>query len=56
MLKNKKIYQPKNMGETIDENYVPHDTTNKKVKYFLKNSFGFGGNNVSMIVKNKEIE
>lgn len=52
MLKNGIIYQPENMGTPIDEKYIPKSTLNAKVKYFLKNSFGFGGNNVSLIIKN----
>lgn len=52
MLKNNTIYQPVNLGEPIDEKYIPLKTINKKVKYFLKNSFGFGGNNVSIVIKN----
>lgn len=52
MLKNKKIYQPLNLTDPIDEDYIPVKTIDREVKYFLKNSFGFGGNNVSMTVKN----
>ncbi len=52
MLKNEIIYQPDNLGNPIDEKYIPRKTINKKVKYFLKNSFGFGGNNVSIVIKN----
>ena len=51
MLKNKTIYQPDNLSEPIDENMIPARTINKEVQYFLKNSFGFGGNNVSMVCK-----
>ncbi len=52
MLKKQKIYQPLNMKTVLDEQLIPKETISKKVKYFLKNSFGFGGNNVSIIVKN----
>lgn len=51
MIKEKTIYQPDNMGEPIDSDYIPAKTIKKEVKYFLKNSFGFGGNNVSMIFR-----
>lgn len=52
MLKRNKIYQPVNMGTPIDEAYIPQKTIDKKVTYFLKNSFGFGGNNVSFVIRN----
>jgi 3-oxoacyl-(acyl-carrier-protein) synthase len=51
MLKNGFIYQPENLGTPMDLNYVISKTLQKKVKYFLKNSFGFGGNNVSLVIK-----
>jgi 3-oxoacyl-[acyl-carrier-protein] synthase-1 len=52
MLKEKNIYQPIDLGEPIDKKYIPLKTVEKKVNYFLKNSFGFGGNNVSIVIKN----
>ncbi len=52
MLKNKIIFQPDNFSNPIDEKYIPEKTVEKDVKYFIKNSFGFGGNNVSMVIKN----
>ncbi|OHD10721.1 MAG: hypothetical protein A2086_11595 [Spirochaetes bacterium GWD1_27_9] len=51
MLKNKKIYQPKSFCDPIDKDYIPLKTIQKDVKYFLKNSFGFGGNNFSILLK-----
>ena len=51
MLKHKKIFQQENMNNPIDEELIPKTTIEKNVKYFLKNSFGFGGNNVSMVIK-----
>jgi 3-oxoacyl-[acyl-carrier-protein] synthase I len=51
MLKKGKIYQPEDFTESMDEAYIPAKTIQKKVDYFLKNSFGFGGNNVSIVVK-----
>lgn len=56
-LKMNKIYQPNNMGTPMDENYIPKTTIDKKVNCFLKNAFGFGGNNVCAVIKmmrNKE--
>jgi 3-oxoacyl-[acyl-carrier-protein] synthase-1 len=50
MIKNNIIYQLK-IDEPMDADYIPVDTVHKKVNYFLKNSFGFGGNNVSIVVK-----
>jgi 3-oxoacyl-[acyl-carrier-protein] synthase II len=52
MLKNQKIFQQSNIGEPIDENYIPRESLNLKVKHFIKNSFGFGGNNVCLLVRN----
>jgi 3-oxoacyl-[acyl-carrier-protein] synthase I len=51
MLKRNKIYQPLDFKNSMDEKYIPSKTIEKKVNYFLKNSFGFGGNNVSIVVK-----
>ncbi|MBN2546333.1 MAG: hypothetical protein JXB50_11085 [Spirochaetes bacterium] len=52
MLKKGRIYQPLNIKTVLDEELIPEKTINKTAKYFLKNSFGFGGNNVSIVVKN----
>lgn len=52
MLKHKTIFQPLNFTDPIDPEYIPEKTIEKEVKYFIKNSFGFGGNNVSMAIKN----
>jgi len=52
MLKEKKIFQVTGLGDVMDKDIIPDNTVCKEVKYFLKNSFGFGGNNVSMIIKN----
>jgi 3-oxoacyl-[acyl-carrier-protein] synthase I len=51
MIKKGKIYQPEDFNGSMDENYIPDKTIQKKVDYFIKNSFGFGGNNVSIIAK-----
>jgi 3-oxoacyl-[acyl-carrier-protein] synthase I len=51
MLKNRKIYQPGNFQNPMD-GMIPSRTTDADVCYFLKNSFGFGGNNVSIVLKN----
>lgn len=50
MLKRGIICQPKDFSERMDD-IVPEKTIEKRVKYFLKNSFGFGGNNVSLLLK-----
>lgn len=50
MLKDGKIYQPSNFEGPIST-YIPIQTVSKKVSYFVKNSFGFGGNNVSLVFK-----
>lgn len=51
MLQKDIIYQTENSGSPMDENYIPKKSIDKKVKYFLKNSFGFGGNNVSIVIR-----
>lgn len=52
MLKNKMIFQINNFSDPIDKDLVPEKSTSiSEVKFFLKNSFGFGGNNVSIIIK-----
>ncbi|MCG8570314.1 MAG: hypothetical protein MJB14_09255 [Spirochaetes bacterium] len=52
MLNEEKIYIPPFAATSMDPEIIPITTLNKKVNYFIKNSFGFGGNNVSMLVKN----
>ncbi|HOV13337.1 MAG TPA: beta-ketoacyl synthase N-terminal-like domain-containing protein [Spirochaetota bacterium] len=52
MLKNNKIYQVKDFSDPMDE-IVLTKTIQKDVKYFLKNSFGFGGNNFTVGIKVK---
>lgn len=37
--------------ELCDLDYVPNKPIKHKVKYFLKNSFGFGGSNAALIIK-----
>jgi 3-oxoacyl-[acyl-carrier-protein] synthase I len=54
MLKNKKIFQPSGYSNPM-EKFIPSKTINCKADYFLKNSFGFGGNNVSIVIKNSSI-
>jgi len=51
MLKENIIYQKMGKNTPMDKNYIPDKTINKKVKYFIKNSFGFGGNNVCLVLK-----
>lgn len=52
MLKRNKIFVAENLGESMDPDYIPSKSFDLKVKHFIKNSFGFGGNNVSILVKN----
>ncbi len=51
MMETEKIYQRIDFTDAMDP-MIPEKTCNLKVKYFLKNSFGFGGNNVSIVIKN----
>ncbi|MBN2546489.1 MAG: hypothetical protein JXB50_11880 [Spirochaetes bacterium] len=51
MLKDDIIYQKMGKNTPMDKNYIPDKTVNKKIKYFIKNSFGFGGNNVCLVLK-----
>ena len=51
MIKQKKIFQHKDFHNSMDETIIPSKTISKEIKYFLKNSFGFGGNNVCIIIK-----
>ncbi len=50
MLKKNKIYQVDGLGEPMDADYISTGTVDKNVDHFLKNSFGFGGNNVSIVI------
>ena len=51
MLKNGFIYQPADFSNPISS-LIPSKTIEaKNIKYFLKNSFGFGGNNISVLIK-----
>jgi 3-oxoacyl-[acyl-carrier-protein] synthase II len=52
MLKGNMIYVPENLGESMDPDFIPVHSFEKKVKYFIKNAFGFGGNNVSFLIRN----
>ena len=52
MLKSNKIIQPKGFPAPMNAKLIPASTVGRQVKYFLKNSFGFGGNNVTLVVKN----
>ena len=39
-----------------DLNYIPNKAIEKQVKYAVNNSFGFGGHNVSLVIKKVEDE
>jgi 3-oxoacyl-[acyl-carrier-protein] synthase I len=52
MLKKGFIYQVKGLGTPMDEKFIPSSTVKKNVEIFLKNSFGFGGSNASIVIKN----
>jgi len=49
MLKSGKIYQPNDFADSMNERIIPSASVDMRPKYFLKNSFGFGGNNVSAL-------
>ncbi|MCG8569575.1 MAG: hypothetical protein MJB14_05500 [Spirochaetes bacterium] len=51
MLKTQQIFQIKNFQNPMDSELIPANMIKKRVNYFIKNSFGFGGNNISMVVK-----
>jgi len=52
MLKEKTIFQVPDFEDPIDKELIPEKSIQiEDIKYFLKNSFGFGGNNVSIIIK-----
>lgn len=51
-LKNNKIFIPEFNDVTYMDTNIISKSIDLEVKYFLKNSFGFGGNNVSCIIKN----
>lgn len=36
----------------LDLNYTPKKAVNKDIKYALSNTFGFGGHNASILLKN----
>ena len=52
MARDESIYQVKDLGTPMDDAYVVKSSVKKKVRHFLKNSFGFGGSNVSLVIKN----
>lgn len=52
MMKHNLIPQPEGYSNSMDEELIPNSSVERKVTYFVKNSFGFGGNNVSLVVKN----
>ena len=43
------LYDPEEICEGI--NLIPHKAQEQKIKYALSNSFGFGGTNISLIMK-----
>ncbi len=43
-----------NPDEGMDLDYVPHKARDRKVKYAMSNSFGFGGHNAVILVKKFE--
>jgi 3-oxoacyl-[acyl-carrier-protein] synthase II len=43
-----------NPGDECDLDFVPHTAREVKPKITLNNSFGFGGHNVSLAVRNFE--
>lgn len=51
MLKNGFIYQPEDFSNPISKLVPPKTVKAENINYFLKNSFGFGGNNVSVLIK-----
>ena len=58
-LKEGKVHPNVNLEEKQTEcrlNLVGKDTEEHKIKYVLKNSFGFGGTNVSLVFKKWEAE
>lgn len=51
MLRSGFIYQPTDFSDPISP-LIPLKTVKaENIRYFLKNSFGFGGNNVSVLIK-----
>ncbi len=50
-LRRGSIVQPQGFTDPIDSDIIPTDSVNIESPYFLKNSFGFGGNNVSLVFK-----
>ncbi len=51
MIRSGRIYQVKGLGDMIDPELTPPGSFDIDTDYFIKNSFGFGGNNVSIVVK-----
>ena len=54
MIENGKIHPTLNFetaGEGCDLNYVPNQTIDKQIFVALKNSFGFGGQNASLLLE-----
>jgi 3-oxoacyl-(acyl-carrier-protein) synthase len=51
MLSKKTIYQSPGFSEPMDPKRIPLTRISKNVEYFLKNSFGFGGNNFSGVFR-----
>lgn len=52
MLRDGVIYNNLFGKKSMDIDYIPEGNIEKDINYFIKNSFGFGGNNVSMVLKN----
>lgn len=52
MMKDELIPQPVGFSDPMDEILIPSRSLKKRVRHFIKNSFGFGGNNVSLVLKN----
>ncbi len=50
-LKKGVIVQPEDFKSPIDKDIVPESEVNVDTDVFVKNSFGFGGNNVSLVFK-----
>ena len=39
-----------NPDEGFDLDFVPHEARERKIRYAMKNTFGFGGHNVTLVV------
>jgi 3-oxoacyl-[acyl-carrier-protein] synthase II len=58
-IQNKKIHQTVNLvqpDEKCDLYYVHDGPKDWEINYLLSNSFGFGGHNVSILLKNTQID